>query len=146
MLHDRTVNDDPQNKSARSWLVSATPLIYIFVLILTIGGTFLYGLRVNGILACPADGYVSDRYLADCNASAYSDYDHGAFWFGLEPDTRRSVAGADALFLGSSQLQFAFSTPATDDWFGARNFSYCHKCRPVLSLPSDPSDDTDHSG
>lgn len=74
-------------------------------------------LRWNGIFACPANGYSSDSYLGYCQATAYGDYDKGAFWFGLEPGLREVVAAADVLFLGSSRMQLGFSAPALRDWF-----------------------------
>jgi hypothetical protein len=58
----------------------------------------LYKTRADSILACQARGYTSDRYLAYCEAKSYGDYEHGVFWFDLEP--RADLAAAD----GMSQL------------------------------------------
>ena len=93
------------------------PGLYALLLTLSIVATFVYKLRVDGIFACPASGYKANAYLTDCNASAYGDYDHGAFWFGLEPQACQAAAGADVLLVGSSRLQFALSTPNTAEWF-----------------------------
>jgi hypothetical protein len=76
------------------------------------------------IFACQADGYTADRYLAACNATQYGDYEHGAFWFDLEPAAQNFAKNADVLFLGSSRLQMALSTPATVNWFAAASARY----------------------
>jgi hypothetical protein len=96
-----------------------SPVLYVTALVLSVVGTYVYKLRTEGIFACTADGYHAspDAYLGYCNAAAYGDYDHGAFWFGLEPEARRFAADADVLFLGSSRMEFAFSTTTTDSWF-----------------------------
>jgi hypothetical protein len=94
------------------------PLCYLAVLVLALAGTYLFKLRTQGIFACTAEGYFSPHaYLGYCNGKAYGDYDHGAFWFALEPDAVGFAANADVLFLGSSRMEFAFSTQATDHWF-----------------------------
>jgi hypothetical protein len=85
---------------------------------------FAYDLRDNGIFACSSAASEPGRYLAYCNSGAYNDYDHGAFWFGLEPDAIRAVQRADALFLGTSRMQFAFSSAATRNWFASRNAAF----------------------
>jgi hypothetical protein len=99
------------------------PALYITLLIAVMVGTYLVKLRTQGIFACTAEGYyaANHAYLGYCDASAYGDYDHGAFWLNLEPDVRRFAANADVLFLGSSRMQFAFSTQATDKWFAGAN-------------------------
>ncbi|MEP6607259.1 MAG: hypothetical protein ABJA83_01115, partial [Burkholderiaceae bacterium] len=102
----------------RGRLLSAPkPLFYILLLLCAVVGSFAYKLRVDGIFACGADRYSADRYLAYCNATAYGDYDRGAFWFALEPEAPRNAAAAEVLFIGSSRMQFAFSTAATAEWF-----------------------------
>jgi hypothetical protein len=87
-------------------------------------GAFAYKTRGEGIFACPAGGYAADHYLAHCEIGGYTDYDHGAFWFDLEPEARRHAASADVLFLGSSRMQFAFSSTATENWFKAMGVPY----------------------
>jgi hypothetical protein len=76
------------------------------------------------IFACQATGYTSDRYLSYCGATEYGDYEHGAFWFDLEPAAELSAAKADVLFLGNSRTQFGFSTAATAQWFLSASASY----------------------
>ncbi|MFO1468557.1 MAG: hypothetical protein U1F35_19290 [Steroidobacteraceae bacterium] len=96
------------------------PLLYAAVLVAAAVAGYLYQLRTQGIFACTASGYYAPpSYLAYCDAKAYGDYDHGAFWYGLEPEAVRRASGAQVLFLGSSRMQFAFSSQATDQWFAA---------------------------
>jgi hypothetical protein len=109
---------------AREGLAASRPMIYIcMVLAAALIG---YGLeiRTRGIFACPAAGYASDRYLAYCNGAHYGDYEHGAFYFDLEPSVQHFVRRADVLFLGNSRLQVAFSAAATADWFAAQSARY----------------------
>ena len=98
--------------------------LYIVIVILSALGALAFQLRSNGIFACSAAAYSSDDYLAYCNSLAYGDFDHGAFWFGMEPGIREAAAAADALFLGSSRMEFGFSTGATDEWFSTREVEY----------------------
>jgi hypothetical protein len=108
----------------RRGLFAARPALYVSVILLAVLATYLYKLRVDGIFSCPANSYGSDWYLAYCNATAYGDYEHGSFWFGLEPGVRRFAADSKVLFLGSSRLQLALSTAATTDWFTATSIPY----------------------
>ncbi|HEY1453200.1 MAG TPA: hypothetical protein VGF57_07030 [Roseiarcus sp.] len=93
--------------------------IYICIVLAVALASYGGWLHTRSIFACPARGYTSDRYLASCNGGNYSDYEHGAFWFALEPGALAAAAKADVLFLGNSRLQVAFSAPATADWFSA---------------------------
>jgi hypothetical protein len=97
---------------------------YNFVIICSILVGCMYNLRVNSIFSCQANGYKPDRFVANCNAPAYGEYEHGAYWFGLEPSALNFAASADVLFLGNSRLQFAFSTAATDSWFSSASISH----------------------
>jgi hypothetical protein len=106
------------------WYRRAAPALFVLVIACAFGGTFLYNLRIDGIFACPAGGYGSNAYLSDCTARTYGDYDHGAFWFGLEPDAQRAAAEADVLLVGSSRLQFAFGGPETTRWFSSPGIRY----------------------
>jgi hypothetical protein len=102
-----------------AWYRKAVPALFVLLIACTFGGAFVYKLRVDGIFACPAGGYGSNAYLSDCTAGTYGDYDHGAFWFGLEPQAQRAAAEAEVLLVGSSRLQFAFAGTATASWFSA---------------------------
>jgi hypothetical protein len=97
---------------------------YILAVLAAMVGAFAFHMREAGIFACPATAYGENRYLAYCQGSAYGDYDHGALWFGLEPDVRESAAAADVLFLGNSRMQFGFSAPALGRWFANTGGSY----------------------
>jgi hypothetical protein len=85
---------------------------------------FAYGLRHQGIFGCQASGYGTDRYLAYCQATNYSDYDHGAFWFELEPEAVTAARNAQVLFLGNSRMQFGLSTDATSRWLSSLAATY----------------------
>jgi hypothetical protein len=87
-------------------------------------GAFGYHLRVEGIFACRADGYSLDRYLAYCNSVGYGEYDHGAFWFELEPEATESARRAEVLLLGNSRMQLGFSTRAAEGWFSSRSIPH----------------------
>lgn len=107
-----------KDSAADSWAKAGfKPALYICIVLCAMLLAYAYKLRTEGIFACLADGYNSDRYLAYCQAAGYADYEHGAFWFGLESPTRDSVANADVVFLGTSRMQIAFSTAATSKWF-----------------------------
>jgi hypothetical protein len=108
-----------KNKRTSVALLSARPGLYILILVCSVLGAFTYKMRGEGVFACPASGYRSNHYLAHCETTGYADYDHGALWFDLEPEARGSAANAEVLFLGSSRMQFAFSTDATSNWFAA---------------------------
>lgn len=123
---EQTISDKSGQKVVNaSGLFSAKkPILYIAVIIIAAFGTLAYQLRVESIFACTADGYGSDRYLEYCQATGYGDYDHGAFWFGLEPQAKDFVHNAQVLFLGNSRTQFGFSNGVTADWFSSRAVRY----------------------
>ena len=100
------------------------PLLYVIVVMMAAFATVVFQMRTKGIFACQAAGYVADRYLESCRAEGYGDYDHGAFWFGLEPRAGEFVRKADVLFMGSSRMQFAFSTATTAEWFSSKAARY----------------------
>jgi len=104
-----------------AWHRRAVPALFSVLIVLSFGGTLVYKLRVDGIFSCQAKGYAPNAYLSDCTARTYGDYDHGAFWFGLEPQAEGAAAEADVLIIGSSRLQFAFSGRTTINWFSAAN-------------------------
>jgi hypothetical protein len=111
---------------AKSWpgLFVSRPTIYISVIVFAAIVSYAYWLRHDYIFACQADGYSSDRYLADCGAKNYADYEHGAFWFDLEPSARIFARNADVLFIGNSRMQVALSTAETENWFAAASARY----------------------
>jgi hypothetical protein len=93
------------------------PGLYALVVLGAVLAASMYSLRTSGIFGCQANGYGVDRYLAYCNTKHYGDYDHGAFWFGLELPAVDAATNAEVLFLGNSRMEFGFSTTATQDWF-----------------------------
>jgi len=107
-----------------AWYARPAPVAYLLILCTCLLAAFVYKLRIDGVFACPASGYGADAYLSDCTASNFGDYDHGAFWFGLEPQAQRSAGAADVLFIGSSRLQFALSGAPREQWFGALGISH----------------------
>ena len=116
---------DPQPGSpSKATAAVGWPLLYASLVIAALAATFVYQLRANGIFACSAAGYSAGNYLAYCNSLAFGDYDHGALWFDFEPEVKRRAAEAEVLFLGSSRLQFAFSSPPTEEWFAKEGLSY----------------------
>lgn len=113
-----------QARNTIASLFAVRPGLYVLILVFSVLGAFAYKSRVEGVFACPGNGYGAGHYLAHCEIIGYADYDHGAFWFGLEPEARRHALNADVVFLGSSRMQFAFSTTATDNWFAAIGVPY----------------------
>jgi hypothetical protein len=114
----------PLMSKKREGLFAGRPTLYICAILGAVLVAFTYKVRTYTIFACPADGYSSDRYIAYCNGAGYADYEHGAFWFGLEPVAQDFARNADVLFLGSSRLQVALSTVATANWFSAASVRY----------------------
>ncbi len=108
----------------REGLFANWPMMYIWIVLAATLGSYGIWLHTRSIFACQGRGYTSDRYLASCNGANYADYEHGAFWYDLEPSALAAAAKTDVLFLGNSRLQVAFSTPATVDWFSAASASY----------------------
>jgi hypothetical protein len=104
--------------STPSWQLGA----YIVILLAAvIAGTY-YRLRNDTIFACQAGGYSGERYLSYCQSDGYGDFDHGAFWFNLEPAATHSASRADVLFIGNSRMEYGFSSEVSQQWL-ARNAS-----------------------
>jgi hypothetical protein len=123
-----------------AWAAAAKPAVYILILLSAVFATFAFKLRSQGIFACPADGYAANHFLAYCHATAYGDYDRGAFWFELEPEARLAASEADVLFVGSSRMQFAFSTATVSEWFSSLGFrhyllGFTHNENAVFAAP-----------
>jgi hypothetical protein len=100
------------------------PVGYVCVILVVAVVSCLYQLRTHTIFSCQAAGYSIDRYLGYCHGLNYADYEHGAFYFDLEPTVYDYIRNADVLFLGNSRLQVAFSTPATAEWFSTASARY----------------------
>jgi len=111
-------------RDRRSFPRAARSGLYILLVLATAVSAGGYGLRKYGIFSCSASGYASDGYLGYCGATSYGDYDHGAFWYGLEPAANAAAAKARVLFVGNSRTVFAFSGKATVDWFSSLSETY----------------------
>jgi len=127
-------------RSHAGHLATPRPAAYTALLFGAVIVSAAYGVWWNAIFACPASGYRSDSYLAYCQATGYGDYDHGAFWFDLEPDVAEAAANAEVLFVGNSRMQLGFSTSATDKWFAshaARYFllGFSHNVNVIFEAP-----------
>jgi hypothetical protein len=76
----------PQTLAKPREKVSANHLtLYISVVLFAALASYAVWARTRSIFSCPASGYSADRYIAYCGGANYGDYEHGAFWFGLEP-------------------------------------------------------------
>ena len=94
--------------------------LYIGIVLLAALASYAFWLKTRSIFACQAPGYSADRYLAYCGGGNYADFEHGAFYFNLEPPALDYARDADVLVLGNSRLQVALSNDATADWFKQR--------------------------
>jgi len=117
-------HDEAAASDAAKARFKSRPGLYTVIVVLALFAALAFKLRTQGVFACPPAEATGDYYLAYCNATSYGDYDRGAFLFALEPRVRENAAAADVLFLGSSRMQFAFSSKATDDWFSSSHTSY----------------------
>jgi hypothetical protein len=122
-MDDRAVPLETPSKK-REGFFRSRPAVYFVILLSAVVASSLYQLRVDNIFACPASGYTSDRYSSNCAAANYGDYEHGAFWFDLEPAAENAAASADVLFLGDSPMLLAFSNAATTKWFSSISVSF----------------------
>lgn len=72
------------------------------------------------ITRCNGNQSSSDAYIAYCLDREYGDFEHEAFYFGLN-NTGRALAETQVLFLGNSKLQYAFSRGNVAPFFDERN-------------------------
>lgn len=105
-------------------VAASRPVAYVLILLAVVLAVSAYQQRREGLFSCQGSDYQPDRYLAYCQATGYGDYDHGAFWFGLEPGALAAATDAQVLFLGNSRMQHGFSSGATADWFSASATRY----------------------
>ena len=109
---------------AREAVLATRPTSYVCIILVVAVASCLYQLRTHTIFSCQAAGYNTDRFLAYCHGPNYADYEHGAFYFDLEPRVDDYIRNADVLFFGDSRLQVALSTAATADWFSSASARY----------------------
>jgi hypothetical protein len=103
--------------------VTRTTLYACLVLIGALAAAY-YRLRTDSVFGCQAGGYSATSFLSYCQVDGYGDFDHGAFWFKLEPQAAQAAADAQVLFIGNSRLVYGFSTSATHEWFEKNPASY----------------------
>jgi len=120
--HGAAVQDLVRSQNAKPILLSSRPYTYqsFFALLLRLMPTS-FGLKVFS--PAKADGYTSDRYLAYCHATGYGDYEHGVFWFSLEPSAENFAKSAEVLFLGDSACRWHFHR-RDRDWFSSASIRY----------------------
>jgi hypothetical protein len=63
-------------------------------------------------------------FLAYCASDQYGDYEHGAYYFDLEPKAVENLRKAEVLFLGNSRAQFGFSTDEVKRYFNERSIPF----------------------
>jgi hypothetical protein len=79
-------------------------------------------IRIND--GCSLASKSEDHFMAWCANPSIGDFEHGAFYYGLDSELSRSLRTAEVLILGHSLTQFAFSTTVTDSFFSARDTPY----------------------
>ena len=118
---DQTALDFPAasktSAKPREGLFAGQSALYIGIVLLAVLASYAFWLKTRSIFACQAPGYSADRYLAYCGGANYADFEHGAFYFNLEPPSLDYARNADVLVIGNSRLQVALSNDATADWF-----------------------------
>jgi hypothetical protein len=84
------------------------------------------------------------QFLAYCASPQFGDYEHGAFYYALEPAAVSAMRHADVLFFGSSRAQFALSSDRLRQYFARKSirhyllgFSYFEQGRFPLALVRD---------
>ena len=63
-------------------------------------------------------------FLAYCTSDQYGDFEHGAYYLGLEPEAVDNLRKAKVLFLGNSRSQFAFSTDEVKRYFNEHSLPF----------------------
>ena len=125
---DRTALDLPAMPKTlakpREGLFANHWALYIGVVLLAALASYAYWLKTRSIFACQAQGYTADRFLAYCGGGNYTDFEHGAFYFNLEPSALDHAAKADVLVIGNSRLQIALSNDVSADWFKSASAPY----------------------
>jgi hypothetical protein len=102
---------------------SARLRAYAAVLIVVgcLAGAVAYSGKGISIKGCglPPD---PDQFISTCSERRFGDYEHDAFWFGLERSALANLKAADVVFTGSSRTMFAFSTPEVRSYFAGRGW------------------------
>ena len=66
----------------------------------------------------------SGTFLAYCSSPEFAYYEHGAYFYDLEPAAVESLKKADVIFLGSSHEQIGFSTDEVEHYFEEKSLPY----------------------
>jgi hypothetical protein len=95
--------------------------VYAAVLIVVgcLAGAVAYsgqGISIKGCGLPPGP----DEFISTCGERRFGDYEHDAFWFGLERSALANLKAADVVFTGSSRTMFAFSTSEVRSYFAGR--------------------------
>jgi hypothetical protein len=77
----------------------------------------------HNVLACALPRQPG-AFLAYCASDQYGDYEHGAYYFDLEPEAVGNLRNAKVLFLGNSRAQYGFSTEAVKRFFADRSIPF----------------------
>lgn len=60
------------------------------------------------------------RFMAYCSSPGFGDYEHGVYYYGLQPDAIEHLRKASVLFFGTSRAQIALSTNTLAHFFDVR--------------------------
>ncbi|MDQ8726425.1 hypothetical protein [Bradyrhizobium sp. LHD-71] len=58
-------------------------------------------------------------FLAYCASPQFGNFEHGAYYYNLEPEAVASLKRSEVLFFGTSRAQFALSTRKLSDFFAS---------------------------
>jgi hypothetical protein len=86
------------------------------------GSLALLSTMVGNLAGCNTIDSRPGNFLAECNS--FGNYEHGAFFYGLEPLAVNNLQNADVLLLGNSHMQYAFSGDIGGAFFAARGLHH----------------------
>lgn len=95
-------------------------LAVLFPLFWLVASATSYFLAVT---KCDGRSQAANAYIAYCQDRAYGDFEHEAFYFGLE-HVPQALAETKVLFLGNSRLQYAFSRDNVAPFFAERGVPF----------------------
>ncbi|MFT4121275.1 hypothetical protein [Bradyrhizobium sp.] len=93
----------------------------IFALIAGVASRFVG--RSLDALGC-YEHRTTDSFMAYCGSTQYGDYEHGAYYFGVEAEAVENLKRAEVLFLGNSRSQIGFSTDEVNRYFRDHRIPY----------------------
>jgi hypothetical protein len=97
----------------------------IFAVLATIAAILIFDFCrfTKNTINCWSSEYGPQNYLAWCPGASFL-YETGAIYYDLESGISEAIRNAQVIFLGSSKLQAAFSTHATDAYFAKQNIRF----------------------